>query len=116
MLEQLRANPITVDFDLDVATPGISGRVAFKRNSYDEAEDEDGYGIEFFCGPEVSPGTVSDCVFVDDKLMELFDDIGCISIGEAENFHMTGILPDISVDDLWQVIEERLIRCGAVAL
>jgi hypothetical protein len=79
----------------------------------------------FFCGPETKEGHLADAQDggLDDKLSDLFEDINraassvgerCISIGAAESMHIVYAIDGISVDELWEIIRERLERSGAV--
>ena len=136
IIEQLKTNPITVDFntkddvdnddnDDDDLSPNATARIIYAL-SEDGLETVDYSGeksFSFYCGRETTEGYLYDNhdEKLNKKLATLFSDFpkhpkyktSIIEIGSAESHH-TVIVPDNSTaKELWKIIETRLKRSGA---
>jgi len=100
----------------------LSGRVIYKREEYDEDDS-----VIFFCGPETDDGYIEDSgVYTDKTLEKIFsdmlypnihkDNVLYVSIGDAENFHSANVPDNMLADEVWEIIEEKLISAGAVKM
>jgi len=68
----------------------------------------------FECGPE-DEDHLADSDYCDDGLKKLFADFGdVIDIGASENSHVVQAIPGIKASELWLIIQNRLVRSGAV--
>ena len=114
--DKIKANPVTVDLNsIKIGSKHKgewTGRIIYDLNEIYEEDDE--AHVSFYCGPETTEGYVedSDDGGSYDTLKPLFEDMNA-DIGAAEMFHMVPIIKGVSGQDMWKVIEERLVRSGA---
>ena len=135
VLQKFRQNPVVVRLvpEGEKEPDSLIGRiifypaedcydgVVFGKNSkeFDDAclnsgKECQGDIFAFDCGPE-EEGHLSDREDCYTGLHDLFEDFGGrIDIGACENHHVVRLIEGIAPSDLWLVIRDRLVRCGAV--
>lgn len=114
--DKIKSNQITVDLSSIKIIPDRkgewTGRIVYSLNEIDDDESEP--NVSFLCGPECKGGCIED---TDDggseaTLNSLLEDMNA-DIGAAEMFHVVPIIEGVSGQEMWKVIEQRLVRSGA---
>jgi hypothetical protein len=120
LYKKLKANQITVDLH--------SRRTLFARNEErgEEEYNPDGDGLNFYCGPEVD-GALDDQgdSATYRQLNRLFSDFparrdydgtpqSIVEIGASESAHIVQYCAELTYEQVWEIVRERLLRSGAV--
>ena len=118
-LAQFKSAPVTVSLLPITGTKRelaeFSGRVIYDRGDHDEPGE-----VDFYCGPETKDGSLWDQGHygTDKKLEMLFNDFppDSLEIEASECMHIMKTPPGLDDDDIWDIIESRLVKAAAVRM
>jgi len=113
----IQGDQMKVDFRPKAKSGDLTGRIVYSMG--DEEEEEDDVSVGFYCGPEIKSGYLYDQPDDDtaNKLAQLFADFpNALDVNASENFHMMMVPPGMTGKTTEKLIEDRLVRSGAVKM
>ena len=107
VIERLKSKPVTVKLKVRKLAP-YTGKVSYFWHYSLPSPDAD--RVYFSCFAEGSDGDHPDVL---SALRELFSDMVC-HVRSSEQLHNIDLFPGIDNREMWQIVESRLKRAGAI--